>query len=73
VTINAPFYRFFAAHRGVLFTTAVLPMHVLYYLYSAAVFGTFTVLHQVGMPLGRRSNSRAVAAAVESSDVMSSS
>jgi len=36
VFLNREFYRFFARQRGVLFATAVIPFHLLYYLYSVA-------------------------------------
>lgn len=45
--INAGFYWFFLRHRGLLFTTAVLPMHVLYYVYSSMVFTWGTLAHRV--------------------------
>jgi len=48
VLLNARYYLFFLRHRGVLFTTAVIPMNVLYYLYSAAVFATIALLHGLG-------------------------
>jgi GT2 family glycosyltransferase len=36
VALNVPFYRFYIRARGLTFTLAVLPLHVLYYLYSGA-------------------------------------
>jgi hypothetical protein len=47
VGINAGFYWFFLRHRGLLFTTAVLPMHVLYYVYSSAVFAWGILAHRL--------------------------
>ncbi len=44
VLINARFYSFFARHRGLLFSAAVLPMHALYYLYGGAVFVLGTIV-----------------------------
>jgi glycosyltransferase involved in cell wall biosynthesis len=38
VLINARFYKFFLKSRGVLFAIRVLPMHLLYYLYSGLSF-----------------------------------
>jgi len=40
VVLNRAFYGFFLRRRGLLFTLRVIPVHLLYYLYSA---GTFTV------------------------------
>lgn len=36
IVLNRRFYAFFLRQRGIAFTTAVLPLHVLYYLYSGA-------------------------------------
>lgn len=35
LALNQRYYRFFLRHRGPLFTAAVVPMQMLYYLYSA--------------------------------------
>ena len=49
VLINHTFYAFFARHRDVLFAAAaVLPMHLLYYIYSACVFIAGTLVHRCG-------------------------
>lgn len=45
VLLNLDFYRFFLRRRGWWFTVRVVPMHVLYYLYSAAAFATGVALH----------------------------
>jgi glycosyltransferase involved in cell wall biosynthesis len=43
VLINHRFYKFFLAKRGFLFTVKMIPMHVLYYLYSgfSLILGMF--------------------------------
>jgi GT2 family glycosyltransferase len=51
VAWNHEFYRFFARHRGPLFAARVVPLHVLYYLYSIASFGIGVVRH---LARGRR-------------------
>ncbi len=38
ITINRDFYNFFRKCRGFRFTLLVLPMHLLYFLYSSAAF-----------------------------------
>ena len=38
IALNAGFYRFFLRHRGVMFTAGVFFWHLLYFLYSSAVF-----------------------------------
>jgi glycosyltransferase involved in cell wall biosynthesis len=38
IVLNREFYGFFVRRRGWLFTLRVLPMHLLYYLYSSATF-----------------------------------
>ncbi len=45
VALNWRFYLFFARTRGVLFAAVVLPLHVGYYLYSAATFVAALFLH----------------------------
>ncbi|HMB96502.1 MAG TPA: glycosyltransferase, partial [Tepidisphaeraceae bacterium] len=45
VLINTPLYRFFLSHRGWLFTAAVLPMQLAYYLYSIGGFAVGHFLH----------------------------
>jgi hypothetical protein len=52
VRCNQPLYAFFLAQRGALFTLRVIPMHWLYYGYSAFIFS-------VGMTLGSVRNRRA--------------
>ena len=36
--LNRSFYLFFLRRRGFWFTLRAIPMHLLYYLYSSAVF-----------------------------------
>lgn len=38
IGINKDFYRFFLQRKGFIFTLGVFPMHLLYFLYSAAAF-----------------------------------
>lgn len=45
VAWNRDFYRFFAARRGWWFAARVVPLHVLYYLYSIAAFGIGALRH----------------------------
>lgn len=45
VALNRNFYRFLAAKRGWLFLAGALPLHLLYYLYSAAAFASGVALH----------------------------
>ena len=51
VAWNREFYRFFSDARGVLFAARVVPLHVLYYLYSIAAFGIGVLRH---LARGRR-------------------
>jgi glycosyltransferase involved in cell wall biosynthesis len=46
ILINLRFYRFFIQKRGILFALRVIPMHILYYLYSgfSVVLGTLAYL-----------------------------
>ena len=45
VGINRRFYAFFARERGLLFALRVVPLHVLYYLYSGVALAIGTVRH----------------------------
>jgi hypothetical protein len=45
VVINRRFYSFFARERGLLFTARVVPMHVLYYLYSGVALAVGILRH----------------------------
>jgi hypothetical protein len=45
VAWNREFYRFFVGARGVVFAARVVPLHVLYYLYSIAAFGIGVARH----------------------------
>ena len=38
IAVNGKFYRFFLKRKGFFFTVAVLPMHLLYFLYSSGAF-----------------------------------
>ena len=50
VVWNRDFYRFFARHRGVVFAARVVPLHVLYYLYSILAFGIGMARHLTRSP-----------------------
>lgn len=43
LALNSGFYRFLARERGLAFAALVVPMHVLYYLYSSAAFAWVVV------------------------------
>ena len=45
VAWNREFYRFFAQARGVVFAGRVVPLHLLYYLYSIVAFGVGAARH----------------------------
>ncbi len=45
VLLNRPFYWFFARERNFLFAALVLPLQVLFYLYSGAAFGLGVATH----------------------------
>ncbi len=47
VVANAKFYKFFARERGWWFTVRVVPMHLLYYLYSVIGFAVGAVWHRM--------------------------
>ena len=38
IAVNRDFYKFFLKRKGFFFTLGVLPMHLLYFLYSSAAF-----------------------------------
>lgn len=48
VLLNYRFYAFFARKRGVMFALAVVPLHLLYYLYSVLAFVLGVGLHLRG-------------------------
>ena len=56
VCLNASFYRYFLRHRGWLFTAAVLPMQILYYLYSGMALVAGTLQHWRDTRRGRRTS-----------------
>jgi len=45
VAINRRFYAFFAHERGLLFALRVVPLHVLYYLYSGVALAIGVARH----------------------------
>ena len=45
IVLNIRFYAFFLRKRGILFTFAVIPFHLLYYLYSIVTFALVTGIH----------------------------
>jgi GT2 family glycosyltransferase len=45
IVLDAPFYRFLASRRGVLFAIAAMPLHLLYHFYSGVAFGVGVALH----------------------------
>jgi glycosyltransferase involved in cell wall biosynthesis len=48
VLLNVRFYAFFLRERGAFFATAVVPLHVLYFLYSGVAFGLGVLGHVFG-------------------------
>lgn len=52
VLFNRRFYTFFKQKRGMMFAIAVIPFHMLYFLYSMAAFalGTLIYYRKAGMP-----------------------
>lgn len=64
VALNLKFYRFFIASRGLVFTAGVLPMHVLYYLYSGFAFAVAVLLHIRGNLRGGGQQGQGVATVV---------
>ena len=55
VAVNHRFYSFFARERGLLFAVRVLPLHVLYYLYSGLALVIGAVRHVCKTRRGRSS------------------
>jgi glycosyltransferase involved in cell wall biosynthesis len=53
VVLNMRFYFFFLRKRGVMFTVAVVPFHLLYYLYSIVTFTLVTGIYTVNSNLKR--------------------
>ena len=45
IALNRRFYAFFARARGLAFAVRVLPLHVLYYLYSGVALAIGVVRH----------------------------
>lgn len=52
ILFNRRFYAFFKQKRGTMFAIAVVPFHMLYFLYSMAAFalGTFIYYRKAGLP-----------------------
>ena len=50
--LNHLVYRFFARHRGRSFAIMVVPLHMLYFLYSGLSFGIGVVGHMFQLPWG---------------------
>ena len=53
VLLNRDFYLFLLRHRGWVFMTAVIPAHLLYYLYAGMTFVWCWLLYQFGRPFRR--------------------
>ena len=45
VAVNRRFYAFFSRERGLAFAVRVVPLHVLYYLYSGVALGIGVLRH----------------------------
>lgn len=45
IVLNLKFYAFFVRKRGIMFALAVIPFHLLYYLYSVVAFALVTGVH----------------------------
>lgn len=54
IFLNYQFYWFFIRRRSFTFTMFVLPLHVLYYLYSVLAYGIGMITHMRGKPLTER-------------------
>jgi len=54
IVINRSYYRFFVRCRGIVFTMLVLPLHLLYYVYSSAAFVVGVVAHRSSVLLGSK-------------------
>jgi glycosyltransferase involved in cell wall biosynthesis len=52
ILLNRKFYAFFQQKRGMMFAAAVIPFHMLYFLYSmtAFVLGTLSYYRKAGLP-----------------------
>jgi hypothetical protein len=52
ILFNRKFYAFFKEKRGMMFAVAVIPFHMLYFLYSMAAFALGTLLYyrKAGLP-----------------------
>lgn len=61
ILLNRRFYTFFSQKRGVMFAVAVIPFHMLYFLYSVTAFviGSLIYYWKVGFPfLGERAGGK---------------
>jgi hypothetical protein len=47
IAVNARFYGFFYRVRGFWFTLGVVPLHMVYYLYSVTGFAVGTLQHRL--------------------------
>lgn len=56
ILLNVRYYAFFLRQRGLAFTLAVLPLHVLYYLYSGFALVTGTLQHMTARHEPHRSD-----------------
>lgn len=56
IVLNYRFYVFFSDKRGAMFALAVVPFHMLYFLYSMAAFvlGVFLYYWKIGLPFYAR-------------------
>ena len=50
ILLNREFYRFYLRRRGLFFAIRVIPLHALYYLYSAAAFVWCWLRHKLAGP-----------------------
>jgi hypothetical protein len=49
VAINHDLFAFFLRHRGPWFALAMVPLHMLYFLYSTATFAAIVLGHKLGL------------------------
>ncbi|MCI0477060.1 MAG: glycosyltransferase [Anaerolineales bacterium] len=47
IALNAELYRLFARRGGIAFTIGAIGLHLLYFLYSSAVFGGMVIAHRL--------------------------
>jgi len=51
--LNRKLYRFYACKKGVWFMMRVIPLHILYFIYSGASFVFCWIRHRIPAPLAR--------------------